>query len=112
MLDTCVVERLDTSATPDPMTGAVPRLTVYEGRCKVGGDRPYENAQNAGGAFAVVQRYTVHLPATAGPFDDGDLVTITAASMQPHLVGREFRLAGSDERSWQTSQRIFVDVRP
>lgn len=109
MVDECIVQR--PTGTPDPLTGVTEKVTVYEGRCKVGGDRPYENQQNAGGSFGSVQRYTVHVPALSGPYDDGDLVTVTASPLQPHLVGRTARMAGRDERSLQTAQRIFVDFR-
>lgn len=111
MVDECVVKRA-TGETELVDYEPVPVYeTLYEGRCKIGGDRPHETPVIVGAAASViVQRHIVHLPVAAGPFDDGDVVTITAALTQPHLVGNVYRIAGADERSLQTSQRMYVDI--
>lgn len=109
MVDSCSIVRPGLPAT-DPVTGAsVPTSTpVYTGACKVGGDRPYEQLPEGQGVTVTVQRFILHIPADGPRVQSGDVATITA-SQQPHLVGVVFRIAGPDERSWQTSQRVFVD---
>ena len=108
MVDTCTIERA-TGAAPDPLTGVPPRTQVYAGMCKIGGDRPYEQSPEAAGATYTVQRFLLHLPAASGPFFPDDRVTITTSELQPHLVGKVYRVAGPDLRSMQTSQRMYVE---
>lgn len=111
MVDACEVWRIG-PVVEDPVTGIpVPsRALVYSGKCKLGGDRPYENKPEAGAAIIVTQRFTIHLPWSSGPFDVGDLAVVTKATLQPNLVGNEYRIAGPDERTAQTAQRMFVDL--
>lgn len=114
MVDTCTVTRLPADEwVVDPVTGReVPAepVEVYAGRCKVQSWEPHETAPDVGGATAVLQRFHVHVPVTAGPFEVGDVITITAAGNQPHLVGNEYRVAGRHEKTWQTAQRLITDV--
>lgn len=111
MVDACEVWRIG-PGVEDPVTGipAPSRTLVHSGRCKVGGDRPYENKPEAGAAIIVTQRFTIHLPWSAGPFFPGDLAVITKVVLQPNMVGNEYRIAGPDERTAQTAQRMFVDI--
>jgi hypothetical protein len=104
---TCTVYE---AGTFDPESGApTPGATVYAGKCEVSGDRPYESNPEAAGATATVQRYILKVPWDAGPFRAGLVARIDASRLQPNLVGREFRIAGPDERSYQTAQRMFID---
>lgn len=111
MVDACVITRV-TGETTDPDTGVVTAAsdTVYEGPCKVSGDRPYETDMFGGGRVEPQQRLILHLPVSVGPVQAGDAVMVTASVYQPHLAGREYRVAGPDERSWQTAQRVFIDT--
>ena len=108
MTASCTVSRA--TADRDPLTGLPVSVEVYAGRCRVHGDRPYERTPEAGGAVVTVQRYLLSVPVSAGPFEPGDAVVVTACPDQPHLVGREYRIAGPDERSQQTAQRMFIDL--
>lgn len=112
MLDTCAIRPVIGESTDD-LTGVSTPIygpAVYEGKCKIGGDRPYEQSPEAGGATFTVQRYILHVPWSAGPFEPGMVVDITASELQPHLVGNVYRIAGRDERSTQTAQRMFVEI--
>lgn len=111
MIDKCQVWRM-LPGVEDPITGipSSPRVLIYEGRCKLGGDRPYEQKPEVGGALVVIQRFTIHLPWSSGPFFPGDLAVVTESRLQPNMVGNEYRIAGPDERSAQTAQRMFVDL--
>lgn len=112
MMDTCQVTRGTGVPVTDPDTGevTVTANVVYEGPGKIAGDRAYERLEDVGEGSLGVQRYIWSAPWSAGPFDDGDVVEILASLMQPHLVGRRFRVAGRDERSLQTAQRMYVDI--
>lgn len=114
MVDTCVITWLDPDAawTVDPETGLdVPPapVTVYEGPCKVQTWEPYEQSPEVGGQTYVRQRYFVHVPVSAGPFEVGAVVEITEATNLPSTLNRRFRVAGLHEKTWQTAQRLIVD---
>lgn len=114
MVDTCTITRADPDApwVPDPETGydvPPPPATVYEGRCKVATYEPYEATPDVGGKTVVQQRYSIHVPVSAGPFEVGDLVTITGSANLPATTGRTFRIAGLHEKTWQTAQRLLTD---
>ena len=115
MVDTATITRHVDGWVIDPETGyevPAPPLTVYEGKAKVASYQPYETAPDVGGQTVVTQRYYVHVPVTAGPFEVGDLVTITASANAPSTTGRTFRVAGLHEKTWQTAQRLLVDEGP
>ena len=110
MTDQCRITR--PSGEVDPLTGKpLDPVVVYVGRCRISGDRPYEELPEVAGAQRVIQRHILSVPVSAGPFAPDDAVTITAAPHQPHLTlpGVEFRIAGPDERSQQTSQRMYIE---
>lgn len=114
MVDACSITRLDPDAewTEDPDTGLdVPPepVDVYEGACKVQTWEPYEQSPEVGGQTYVRQRYFVHVPVSAGPFEVGDVVSITSSRNLPSTLNRKFRIAGLHEKTWQTAQRLVVD---
>lgn len=85
----------------DPNTGDFTTLStvIYDGGCKVQ-TREGEVLDVVSGSAALnVQRYSIHVPVSAGPFQDGDLVTVT---------GRVFKVDGLHSKTWQTAQRLPV----
>lgn len=108
MVDACLVERvMGEEAIDEEGRIVVGRVTVYSGRCRVQTYEPYETARESAGATVIQQRYSVHVPVTAGPFRPGDLVTITGGSSS--AVGSLYRIAGIHEKTFQTAQRLLVD---
>lgn len=109
MIDTCVIRRR-TGEDTNPDTGAVTAVwdQVYAGPCKVGaGARAaVPETPEAGEHAFVVQRWLLHLPITVTEPTQGDLVTITAAGLDPALVGRTYRLAAEFAKSFPTARRI------
>lgn len=101
MTDTCTVGRPGEPVT-DPETGVVttPSVEVYAGPCKVQTYAPHEQTPEAGSSSPTVQRYSIHLPVTAGPVQVGDFVTVGA---------RRFRITAPLGKTWQTAQRHYVD---
>lgn len=106
MQDTCTVER--PGDITNDVTGEAELVEVYVGRCKVQTYEGYEQNPKAGGATLTVQRYRVDLPASV-LVRPGDLVTITAAVADPHLVGKTYRVTAPFNKSYATASRCFVD---
>lgn len=112
MRDTCRIER-DSSdewvITPNGREVPAPSVVVYEGPCKIATYQSYEQNPEVAGMTETLQRYAVHVPVAAGPFEVGDLITIAASAHRPSSTGRTFRVAALHEKTWQTAQRLLVD---
>lgn len=102
------ITRADTSQR-DPITGESRRAAIYDGPGKIQTYEPHETAHQVGGGTVVTQRYAVHVPVSAGPFEIGDLVYVVESPTMPHAVGDVFRVAGLHEETHQTAQRLLVD---
>lgn len=122
MLDACTITRVTgPEGEMDLETGLptpAPTATVYplpggvaplDGRCKVQTYEPHESTRESGDHVYTEQRYHLHLPIGAGPFQVGDTATITAAAADPQLIGRSYRIAGLHHKSLATAQRLLVD---
>ena len=106
MTSTVKVER--STGERDPLTGDYVRRTVYDGKARVMTFEAFEQNAEVAGATVVVQRYYVHVPVSAGKFEPGDVITVTASD-NPLLVGNTYRVAGTHEKNDQTAQRLLVD---
>lgn len=110
MVDSCTIRRVtSTGDVDDDGNPVVTGPTVYAGRCKVQTYEPYEQNREVGSSSSVTQRYSIHVPVTAGPFEVGDVVTITASAEFPTTLNRTFRVEGLHEKTWQTAQRLLTD---
>lgn len=112
MVDTCTVVRVTGGAGAlDPETGtktAGSTATVYSGKCRVQTYEAHESTPDSGGHVYTVQRYAIHIPVgTAIKVDDQ--ITVTAAVLDPDLVGRDYRVVGLLHKSHATAQRLAVD---
>lgn len=84
---------------------------VYEGRCRVkASSRVVPIDRESADATVVLDQESIHFPVTAGPFEVGDVVTITGSAHQPHLVDNTYRVTGLHEMELQTAQRVPVEV--
>jgi hypothetical protein len=110
MFDACTVDRPG-DPTTDPDTGAVtPTLTrIYEGRCKVQQTIAQSSNPEAGGHSFTVQDTRWDTPVSAGPFEVSDVVTMTAAVLDPQMVGRVYRVVELFHKSGATAQRVRVE---
>lgn len=107
MRDACTVQR--PGDVIDRVTGVAQMTTVYDGRCKVQTYEGYEQNPVAGGHQFTVQRYRVDLPVGAFLPEVGDVVTITAAERDQHLVGKDYRVSAPFNKTLATAYRCFVD---
>lgn len=111
MVDTCVIRAPSTFGDMDPDTGVrpeTPGAVAYSGRCKVNTFEPHESTPESGDHVFTVQRNQVHIPATV-TVPVGHMVTITAAQLDPNLVGRVFRVAAILHKSMATANRLQVE---
>ncbi len=110
MLDACTIQAI-TGSTTDPLTGVdTPTYsTLYTGRCKVQTYEPYERNPEVGGATMTIQRYSVHVPVGSFAPAIGQVVTITAATLDPNLVAREFRVVALLHKTAATAYRLSVE---
>lgn len=89
------VDALGREHTPKPRV-------VYEGKCKIQTYEPYEQVLETVQHSAVQQRYSVHIPYGAGPFEVGDIIALAGSD-------RKFRVGGLHEKTYQTAIRLLVD---
>lgn len=112
MLDTCSIVRTTGPAGPiDPDTGLptpAPTAQVYAGKCRVQTYEAHESTPDSGDHVFTVQRYYIHLPVAADVRRD-DQITITAAVLDPALVGRSYRVVGLLHKTYATANRVIVD---
>ena len=110
MLDTCTVESIGAPVTDDDGNVTSPRTTVYEGRCKIATYEPHERNPDVAGATYTLQRYSVHVPVGSFKPAVGHVVTITAAALDPHLAGHEFRVEALLHKTAATAYRLGVEA--
>lgn len=104
MTDTCTVA-YPTGTTADPTTGADVTTygdAVYSGRCKVQ-DRDLQSSEpESASSTADVYVKELHLPVSAPTIAHGAHVLMSD--------GRVFRVLAGHRKTWQTAQRLPVEV--
>lgn len=118
MTDTCTITRAgvaDPDAVPDPVTGLYPvpaDSTVYTGRCsiRVPGTVSASKSRDSAGDEAVMLTAILSVPALAPLVKINDVVTFTASTYNPRLVGQEWVVDGMIPGSRQTAQKVTVSV--
>lgn len=113
MVDTCTITRAGAPVT-DATTGVVTPTwtTVYAGPCKLGESKGFGASgtePEAGEHQYVVQGWNLHLPVAVTAPTTGDVATITAAGLDPGLVGRTYRLANEFAKTFATARRFQVE---
>lgn len=112
MVDACTIVRVAGEPGPmDPDTGLptpAPTTQIYAGRCRVQTYEPQESTPDSGGHTYSVQRYAVHVPVGTNAAVD-DIVTITAAAMDPDLAGRHYIVTALLHKTFATAHRLAVD---
>lgn len=120
MVDTCTAHRPGDPVT-DPVTGVVttPLTLIYptpeqvsagnNGKCKFQQTLAQSSNPVAGEHQFTVQDVRWDTPVGAGPFLVDDVVTVTAAALDPDLVGRVFRVTDPFHKTGATAQRTRVE---
>lgn len=111
MLDTCAVVRPGAgAATIDPDTGQMTPpapVTVYSGRCTLRVPALADQPQRDDTALTE-SKPTLVVPLGEGPFQLGDVVTITAVwdGNVNRVAGRSWRIIGLPEKTTRVDQRL------
>lgn len=108
MKDSCTITAA-AAGDPDPITGEVPRTTVYQGPCKVQSYNAQESNPEAAGAVFTVQRYRVDVPVGAYRPQIGDEVTMGAVTFDPNLTDRKYRVVALLHKTAATAYRLAVE---
>lgn len=83
---------------------------IYSGRGKVQFfDNAYEQTPEAGGHSYSLGRSTLHIPVGAADVAPGDLCTVTADPLNPHLLDRTWRITNTPAKSHQTADRMPIE---
>lgn len=71
---------------------------------------PFPQTPEVAGRTALIQRAELQCSASGAYFPrEGDVLTITASTYNPGLVGREFRVAVAPQNSISSQHRAYVD---
>lgn len=108
MVDACIIDR-PTSQGTDPGTGAVTptySAALYTGKCRVQAVGTQAANPVAGEHQLTVLGHVVQLPVDSVVYRVGDRVRITAASLDPTLVGRSFLVTSMLHKTHATSRRL------
>lgn len=112
MVDTCEVKHLDPEepTTLNENGVDVPNyITRFTSPCKVQERGVQSVEREAGGHEATILRTFVHLPISTAAVEVDDVLTITAATHDPQLVGRTFRVLAPSGKTFATARRLEVE---
>lgn len=109
-VDACTITRKTGEATnPDTGTITPTSLTIYSGKCKVQGASGFARPSDIGQAVLFLTRMQLHVPVTAPVAQPDDLVTVTACVHDPDMVGRQWHIRGTPDKSWPTAHRYGIE---
>lgn len=112
MVDTCTITRVTPGTVFNEATGqydAATVTTIYTGACRV---KPRDNADRVvqyGQEAVSFWPFIVSVPMTVTTVDLDDLVTITASSLDPALVGLVLRVREVLSGSHLTARRMSCE---
>jgi len=109
MLDTCTVHTEAKSIDQNTGAEVIVKTPVYTGRVKIQTGATQESTPEAGGATLTVQRSEAHFPVGAFVPAVGQVITITAAALDPLMVGLVFRVVALLHKSAGTAYRLSVE---
>jgi hypothetical protein len=114
MADACVIKRLNSSSTTDPVTGypTATYTTLYTGKCRVQQAVAVSRPHSVGEDEVLIVRFDLQLPvAGTEGLQVNDIVTITASVNDADLVGRDFQVWELAHKSEATSRRVGITER-
>lgn len=110
MVDACIITRADGTEATDPDTGVATHdtTTVYDGKCRVQTRALAAQSPEAGETQWAMSQLELQVPVSATGIRTGDLATITAAALDPDLVGRRLRVTVPPHKTHSTMRRLPV----
>lgn len=106
MRDTVLVERR--VGKSDPESGEAPMVQVYQGKAKVQTYEAHDSTPEVIGATITKQRYHVHVPVGSFSPQEGDVITVETATLDPNLEGRVYRVEALLHKTAATAYRLQV----
>lgn len=107
MIDAVTITRA--TGAVDELTGASVSEQVYAGKARVQTYEAQEAGVEVGAGSVTAQRYTVHIPVGAFAPEVDDLITITTATLDPNLTGRQYVVRALLHKSAATAYRLGVE---
>lgn len=107
MVDTCTITRTIGESTVGGVVTPT-TSTIYSGKCRMQVRQETGAGQNVGEAFVVVQRLELQLPMSVPELREGDIVTMTAAALDPQLAGKTYAVRDAVAKTHLTSRRVTV----
>jgi hypothetical protein len=109
MADTCVITRLG-KPNVDVATGkeTLANVNVYHGCCRISTSLADEFTRESAGASMTSEKLTLQIPIGAAEVRTGDQVLLNA-SVNPHLVGRKFRIVTIATDTFATAAKFTVE---
>lgn len=109
-VDTCTIRRLAVSTANGDTAQITPTYTtIYSGPCKVQQASGYARPATVGEAVVFMTRMQLHVPVTATVAQPDDLVTVTASVHDPDMVGRQWKVRGTPDKTWPTAHRYGIE---
>lgn len=96
----CVISQVEKNTDDEGREILVRKDEIWAGIAKLQSFQPYERTPEVGPTTLTVQRYTLHIEASATGIKVGHMAEIH---------GRLFRVGGTSDKSLQTMQRLLVD---
>lgn len=109
MQDACTVQHLtgESNAAGGVIT-ATYAAAFYAGKCHVQIKAEAGQGADVGEAYRIVARRIVKLPMSVTGVVAGDRVTITAAALDPELVGKVYTVRDVEAKTFMTARRLTV----
>lgn len=107
MVDAVVITR----KTGETTSGGVitpTYTTLYTGKARIQQRSPAGSRTDVGQASLVIENREVQLPISVTGLDEGDIVTVTSAAIDPALPGKVFVVQGVLRKSHATCRRVTV----
>lgn len=110
--DTCTVDKPETLGVLNSTTGLysspVPGANVFTGACSITQSVHRGGTTETAGQERQLESHLVRLPADAATPELGDIVTITASTLDADLIGQSFDVVGIRSFSHLVSKIIGV----
>lgn len=111
-VDTCLIQRRvgEPQTNPADATVTYPLETVYSGRCRFQqAAAPWAGPATVGQAGIGLSAAEIQLPVVGSDgIDKDDIVTCTAATNDPDLLGKRFTVQGTHHATHKTTRRIPI----
>lgn len=110
MVDACTIQRRSGSSTDQDTGVDTPTYSsIYSGQCRFQVAAPSASPTDVGQEQVFIQQTILQLPMTATGINNEDVVTCTASSLDPDLVGRKWWVKGVLRKTHATARRLSLE---